>query len=132
MTDSLKICADLYMLKIVQSDVLEKKFKGCYAESEINVVEMVDMTTATVQAFLAYLYYFDTDKAADSSTIAVEVFQASHKYNVSSLKEEMKRFLLTKPDKWFEVEAALELFLFARNLEEENELKMRAVQLIKM
>lgn len=70
------------MLRIVQSYVLEKNFKGSYAESETNVVEMVDMTTASVKAFLAYLYYFYTDKAVASSNIAIEVFQASHKYNV--------------------------------------------------
>lgn len=111
---------------------MEKNFKGCYAESETNVVEMVDMTTESVKAFLAYLYYFDINKAVASSKTAVEVFQASHKYNVSSLEKQIRGILVTKPDNWFDVDAALDLFLFARNLENGDELKLRAVKLIKL
>lgn len=90
------------------------------------------MSEASVKAFLAYLYYSELEKATKNCATALEIFQASLDYNIAALQGFMRTTLLTKPDNWYNVEVALKLFLFARNLDDGAELKMRAVKLLKL
>lgn len=116
---------------VLRSPVLAALFQSGMEETATNTIVMAGMTEAAVRAFLSYLYTSDTTEAQASCEIALEVFQAGHRYLIPELENAMKNFFLFKSLDFFNVECALRLFLFVRNLEMYSNLKEIAVLILK-
>ncbi len=115
-----------------QSEVLRSMLLSDMKENESKEVLMDDMTLEGVKAFLGYLYYRGKDSAKENCGIAVELLKAGNKYLIESLEMTMKEILMEKQCSWFEVDAALTLFFFASKVECHKDLKMKAIQVLKM
>lgn len=105
-------------------------------ESKNNRVEINDMSEVGIRAFLAYIYLWETKEATQNSRIALELLKAGHKYDILDMEQCMRNLLLTKGSEWYKdeddnVEVALDLFLFVRNLEGEEALKMKSIEALK-
>lgn len=105
-------------------------FNGSFKESKTNKIEMPDMSEAAVKAFLAYFYHREVP--VSDSDVALELYKAAHKYNIPTLQELIKTQFHSKPNDWFDVETVVCLFLFTRNLDSEEDLKTKAVKLIRL
>ncbi len=113
------------------STVLDVMFQTQMKESKTSTVEMPDMSEQSVRAFLEYLYLWEVKAANKSSLIAFELLHAGHKYDIKKLEESMEKILLSKESIWYNVDVAMKLFLFARNHPEGDQLKMKAIQVLK-
>lgn len=91
-------------------------------------IDMSDLSEEGVRALLSYLYYWDIDNATESCDIAFQLFVAGHKFDIARLKKCMKDLLLSKHVSWFQKEVAFKLFLFSRNLRQEEDLVAKALQ----
>lgn len=100
-------------------------------ESKTNQIEMVDMSEQGVQAFLEYLYKSEKSLAEQNPQVALELLEAAHKYDIPHLEGNMKHLFLEKSNDWFNVDVALHLFLFARNICDYEHLKIKCVQVLK-
>lgn len=117
---------------IAQSPVMAAMFESDMKEAATNTIEMPEIQEASLRAFLRYLYYGDTTEAEDSCAVALEMMELGHKYNVEDLEKCMRNILMKKPFEWFNAKCAFLLFLFARNLQDYTNLKLKAVQVLKM
>jgi len=100
-------------------------------EKKTSKIHLDDVSAECVKALLEYLYTFKLSVARDSSVISVELFQVSHKYHICQLEQELKKIFASQVDTWYEVDSALKLFQFARNVEEHKELKQKCVEVLK-
>lgn len=96
-------------------------------------VEVKDISEDGLKAFLAYLYYSDTSRPNISCSVALELLQASRKYQVSDMEKSMQDLLLQKTVQWFDVVSSIKLFLLATNfpLEIREKLKRKAAHALK-
>lgn len=146
-TDAVIIAKDGVQVKChkgmlgAQSSVLKTMMQQTkMKEANTGIVEMLDMGEDSVRAFLAYLYHWDDTAARNDSQVAFDLFHAGHKYDVPSLEKTMEKVFLSKPSQWFDVEVALKLFLFARNLASNSlskdkgprQLKLKAFKVLKL
>lgn len=115
----------------VRSPVFKAMFESDMEEKITSNVEMVEMTEVGVRAFLAYLYYMDTKDAQKNCEVALELLEASHKYDIEEMEKTLKGIIINKDNVWFTVDMVLKLFLFARNLEGGADLKTKAVRVLK-
>lgn len=116
---------------VAQSPVLAAIFRTMRRQMATSTVK-IPMTETALRAFLAFRYYEEVTVAKNNCEIAFQLFEAGHKYCIGKLEEAMKDIFLEKPTFWFNVQDAFKLFLFARNLENCGELKVKAAQVLKM
>lgn len=123
-------CHKVYLM--VRSPVLKAMFKS---EATTSTLKMEAMTEASVRAFLAYLYHSDTTEARKVSEVALEMFEAGHKYDVEGLEDAMEGIIVGKNDKeWFTLDMVIRLFMFARKFDEfrADFLKTKAVNVLSL
>ncbi len=124
----------MFYFPLGNSPVFQTMFKGdSFKEGQTRSVTLANMTEKGVVALLNYLYSIDSDDydAEWESDICMELLQASEQFSMSNLQETMKRVLLGKPDNWFQVDTALHVFCFSRNVENCQELKDKCIQVLK-
>ncbi|ODM94883.1 BTB/POZ domain-containing protein, partial [Orchesella cincta] len=112
------------------SPVLDVMLKGNFKENRENRIEMSDMSEDSVQAFLAYVYCWETFEASENPAIAYELLKTSHKYEINNLESCMINLILSKPIKWLQVDVAIELFFFSRCLKSWANVTSRAINAI--
>lgn len=98
------------------SPVFRRMFESGMKESTGNKIEMEGISEMGVRALLAYFYHRGIEGICGSSEVAVEVLQAAEKYDIKSLKDEVREIFMAKPSSWFCVDAAVGLFVFAKAL----------------
>jgi len=91
----------------------------------------VEMSEEGVSAFLKYIYYSNLDDALKNGSIALELLKAGQKYDMALLEEAVKRIFKGKPVGWFDVELAIHLFLWSRQMDDYEDVKIKAVQVLK-
>ncbi|ODM88776.1 BTB/POZ domain-containing protein [Orchesella cincta] len=116
----------------VNSTVLAAMLDSNMKESKSSQIELLDVTEPCVKALLEYLYTFKITQGRKSSKLAVEMFQVAHKYDISQLEKEMAQILLERANSWYDVNAALDLFRFSRNVEEHKTIKLKCVQVLQL
>ncbi|CAL8085337.1 unnamed protein product [Orchesella dallaii] len=114
------------------SSVLKAMLENNFQESKSNEIIMDDVSEEGVKALLEYIYTWEITEAVRSSKVAVELFQVAHKYDIKQLEEKLARMILQRGNKWFQVDATIDLFRFARKIEANSgDLKDKAVQALR-
>ncbi|CAL8130887.1 unnamed protein product [Orchesella dallaii] len=116
----------------VNSPVLAAMLESGLEESKSSRIELVDVSENCVKALLEYLYTFKITQSRKCSILAVELFQVAHKYDIRQLEEDLAHILLAQVNSWYDVNAALDLFRFARNVEEHCSLKLKCVEVLQL
>ncbi|CAG7833110.1 unnamed protein product, partial [Allacma fusca] len=98
------------------SDVFAAMFEADMRERNQKVVEIDDMTPATVGILLKYLYCRELREIHESTQIAVDLLRAADKYNIKDLQQTCEDILLaTAPDR-FTISTALDAYLCGNQL----------------
>ncbi len=105
---------------------------GSFKEGVTHQIVMDDMSENGVNAFLAYLYYWNLDVPLADPKVALELLRVSHKYDITSLEKAARHILIGKPVEWFDVSTVIQLFFFSKNLETYSQLKIKALCMLKM
>ncbi len=95
---------------------------------------MKNMSEECVKALLDYVYCRRLEKAVNNFEIALNLLKASFKYELEDLKENMKEIFMWKRSDdfvWFSIKNSIKLFLLAKNLEEVDNLRDKAVRVLK-
>ncbi|CAL8130883.1 unnamed protein product [Orchesella dallaii] len=116
----------------VNSSVFAAMLESGLEESRSSRIELVDVSETCVKALLEYLYTFRITQSRKCSVLAVELFQVAHKYDIQQLEEELAQILQAQVNSWYNVNAALDLFRFARNVKEHNSLKLKCVEVLQL
>ncbi|CAL8130885.1 unnamed protein product [Orchesella dallaii] len=116
----------------VNSSVLGAMLESGLEESKSSRIELVDVSENCVKALLEYLYTFKITQSRKCSILTVELFQVAHKYDIRQLEEELAQILQAQVNSWYDVNAALDLFRFARNVVEHNNLKLKCVEVLQL
>lgn len=113
--------------------VFRAMFENDMEEAKKGEIEMPEMSEGGVRAFLAYLYYRDEEVPNAKCGIALELMIAGHKYDVQSLENDMTKKLLYMSRKWYEtdLDVAVKLYLFARNVKGGDQLKKKAISVMR-
>ncbi|CAL8108224.1 unnamed protein product [Orchesella dallaii] len=114
-------CHSQVFERMFQTDCKEVQEKSC----------PTSLSEAGVNALLKFLYYSDLDDATKSSSISLELLKTAHEYDMALLEIAMKRMLLGKSNDWFDWDVVLLLFQFALKVEDYQDLKGKAVEVIK-
>ncbi|CAL8108211.1 unnamed protein product [Orchesella dallaii] len=114
-------CHSQVFERMFQTDCKEVREKSC----------PTNLTEEAVNALLKFLYYSDLDDATKSPSISLELLKTAHEYDMATLEIAMKRLLLAKSNDWFELDMVLLLFQFALKVEGYQDLKGKAVEVIK-
>ncbi len=118
---------------MANSPVFRAMFQTDMNEAKSCKVEIQEMNEDVVRAFLAYLYYRDETQAILRFGVAFQLLMAGHKYQIPDLVNAMSAILIYKPIEWYDdVNLAVKQYLFARNLEDGNDLKIKALIAMKM
>ncbi|CAL8108198.1 unnamed protein product [Orchesella dallaii] len=112
------------------SQVFERMFETDCKEVQEKTCQM-HITEGAVNALLKFLYYSDLDDATKSSSISLELLKIAHEYDIGSLEIAMKNTLLDKKNVWFDWDVVLLLFQFAFKVEGYQDLKEKAVAVMK-
>ncbi|ODM89729.1 BTB/POZ domain-containing protein [Orchesella cincta] len=92
------------------------------------------LTEGAVNALLKFLYYSNLNDPINSCSIALELLKVAHEYDIESLEKVMKRMFLVAESSilWFDVDVMLLLFQHSMRAEGYEDLKMKAVQVMKL
>lgn len=121
------------LFSVGNSPVFQTMFKGdSFKEGHTKTVTLENMSEKGVVAMLNYLYCIDFEEKDLGSEIYMELLQASEQYSMSNLQQTMKQVLLNKPCDWFQVDLALQVFCFSRNVENCQELKQKCIKVLKL
>ncbi|CAL8092027.1 unnamed protein product [Orchesella dallaii] len=112
------------------SPVLSVMLQTDCKESKENAYEL-GLSEDGVKAFLEFIYYGNMDRPNERPTIALELFEAAHKYNVQAMEKAIKNMLLRKQTTWFPIDVALQLFVLTNQTNSYPDLKWRVLQVIK-
>jgi len=97
-------------------------------ENRENCVK-IEASEEGIKALLKFLYYDDLEEAFSSPTIAIELLDLAHFYDVKPLEEAMKK-LLGKKEDWMNVDDALNLLLATEGKSGLESLNKRASRLV--
>lgn len=103
-------------------------------ESRPNMIDLTETSEEGVQVLLNYIYSSEMESTMflkESSSVAFELLQAAHKYEIDGLEIAMKKVFLKRNEDWYDVEVAMNLFLFARNVNGYDDLKTKCVKVLK-
>ncbi|CAL8076037.1 unnamed protein product, partial [Orchesella dallaii] len=89
-----------------------------------NKIEMPDVSKECVESLIGYFYSMEITKAEKCSSLAVELFQVAHKYEVTALEEKISGMLLLRSNSWYDVDAAVGLLHFVKGVETSSGAKM--------
>ncbi|ODM93550.1 BTB/POZ domain-containing protein [Orchesella cincta] len=116
-----------------RSPVFDRMLANDMVETAKSTCEMEGMSESGVNAFLKYIYYFDFQSPLKNAQIALELLEAGHKYDVSSLETMMKEIFTKKTSaEWLGAEVAMKLFLWTLKVDGYENLKQQAVRVIKV
>ncbi|ODM94795.1 Kelch repeat and BTB domain-containing protein 12, partial [Orchesella cincta] len=101
-------------------------------ESTENSCHVQGVPEEGVKAFLKYVYYGDVEDANGSQRIAFGMMEMGHRYDIGSLERAMKDILLRLPTASFDASVALWMFSFAMKVEGCEDLKEKAIEVIKL
>ncbi|ODM92145.1 BTB and MATH domain-containing protein 42 [Orchesella cincta] len=101
-----------------------------FIESKSGRIELLDVSKDCIKAALEYFYTFKITQARKSSKLAVELFKFAHKYDVNLLEKQLVSILLRQDDSLYDIDTTLELFTFARCLEDYSNLKIKAFEVM--
>ncbi|CAL8132375.1 unnamed protein product [Orchesella dallaii] len=113
-----------------RSKVFAAMFSTSCEETTNNQVKL-PISHAGADAFLKYLYYSDIEVAMRSPTLAMDLLELGHKYDIYSLEISMKRILLGNDNWWYSADNALRLFDWSCKVKEHNDLKEKALDVIR-
>ncbi|CAL8130839.1 unnamed protein product [Orchesella dallaii] len=122
-------CHQCYLA--VRSPVLSTMLKSQPQNTKSIRIEMLDVSEDCVKALLTYLYTLETTEPFQNCRLAVELFQVSHKYEISSLGNHLGGMFSEKSNKWFDANAALDLFRFTRQSEKFTQIKLQMISVLK-
>ncbi len=105
------------------SEVFQKMFESGMQEARESKIEMEGISENGVRALLAYLYHRETKAVNESSEIALELLEASEKYYIENLRDDVRNIMLARKSCWFEVDTALSLYIFVKKLCPDEEIK---------
>ncbi|ODM89270.1 Kelch-like protein 36 [Orchesella cincta] len=114
----------------VQSPVLDRMLQMDCKETREGCVKMVASGNG-VKAFLKFLYYADLCDAFESPGVATELLELAHVYDVKPLEKALKTLFAKRADEWFDMDGALNLLICAVKKDGMEELKEKALRLIK-
>ncbi|CAL8132390.1 unnamed protein product [Orchesella dallaii] len=113
-----------------QSKVFTTMFNTACEETTNNQVKL-PISHAGVDAFLKFLYYSDVEAALGSPTLAMDLLELGHKYDISPLQSKMKKILSGRKNWWYSADNALRLFEWSCKVTEHKDLKKKAVDVIR-
>ncbi|CAL8139432.1 unnamed protein product [Orchesella dallaii] len=118
------------------SPVLKASLENNFAESKNSKIEMPDVSKECVESLIGYFYTMDIPEAEKCSSLAVELYQISHKYEVTALEKKISVMLLLRSNSWYGVEAAVELLQFVKRVETSSgadmtKMKAKVLQVLK-
>lgn len=117
---------------MANSPVFLAMFQTEMKEAKSCEIEIQEMNEEVVRAFLAYLYYRDESQPDLKFEIAFQLLTAGHKYQIPDLVNAMTAILSCKPIVWYnDVDFAVKQYLFAKNLEDGDDLKTKALLAMK-
>jgi len=102
-----------------------------FQESKSNRIEMPDVSEECVKAMLEFIYSMKLTEPFNCSMVAVELFHMAHKYDICLLEEKLAEMLPQRATKWYNVNAAVDLFRFVRNVDKYGSLKKKMIQVLK-
>ncbi|CAL8105131.1 unnamed protein product [Orchesella dallaii] len=108
----------------VHSPVLKACMEN-FEESKTNKIQSA-FSGGCVQALLEFVYTLEIQKAIECSKLAVELFQASHYYEMVQLEGMLSEMMLQKGNSWFDVNSAIELFRFVGKIETSSSAKLKS------
>ena len=95
-------------------------------------VNLNDISEKGVKALLDFIYCRELFTPESEPAICFELFYAADKYDIKELRKAVVPMLLQKPSSWFDDETAFLLYALSRNCEQYEDLKIKALQIIKM
>ncbi|CAL8132378.1 unnamed protein product [Orchesella dallaii] len=113
-----------------QSKVFTTMFNTACEETTNNQVKL-PISHAGADAFLKYLYYSDIEAAMGSPTLAMDLLELGHKYDISPLESEMKKILAGSKNWWYSADNALRLFDWSCKVTMHGDLTKKAVDVIR-
>ncbi|CAL8132411.1 unnamed protein product [Orchesella dallaii] len=113
-----------------QSKVFTTMFNTACEETTNNQVKL-PISHAGADAFLKFLYYSDVEAALGSPTLAMDLLELGHKYDISPLESKMKKILSGSKNWWYSADNALRLFDWSCKVTEHGDLKKKAVDVIR-
>ncbi|CAL8132414.1 unnamed protein product [Orchesella dallaii] len=113
-----------------QSKVFTTMFNTTCEETKSNQVKL-PISYDGADAFLKFLYYSDVEAALGSPTLAMDLLELGHKYDISPLESKMKTILLGRNNWWYSADNALRLFYWSCKVTEHEDLKKKAVDVIR-
>lgn len=122
----------LYFCCVAHSAVFIPMLQGQFEEGRSREIKMDDMSDRGVRAFLNFLYCRDMVVPYENSKIAVELLLASHKYQITTLENAMKALVTVKPWDWFDIPSAIQLYFFAKKVDNLSQLKDKAFVVLKL
>ncbi|CAL8132387.1 unnamed protein product [Orchesella dallaii] len=113
-----------------QSKVFTAMFNTACEETTKNQVKL-PISREGADAFLKFLYCSDVEAALGSPTLAMDLLEFGHKYDISPLETKMKKILSDKTNWWYSADNALRLFDWNCKVKEHKDLKKKAVDVIR-
>lgn len=116
---------------VEQSPVFKAMLERSTKKSGTATVNMDGITDDNLEALLAFLYYDDATEAEKNSEVALELLEVGRRFEIEELIDAMKAIILDEYDAWFSMDMAMKLFTLAWNLTDGEELKEKAVNILK-
>ncbi|CAL8105947.1 unnamed protein product [Orchesella dallaii] len=113
-----------------QSKVFATMFNTACEETTNNQVKL-PISHAGADAFLKFLYYSDVEAAVRSPTLAMDLLELGHKYDISPLESKMKKILSIRKNWCYSADDALRLFDWSCKVTAHGDLKKKAVDVIR-
>ena len=92
-------------------------FEADMKEKHQKVVEINDMTPATVGILLKYLYCRELREIHENAQMAVDLLRAADKYNIKDLQQTCETIILGTPPDRFTISTALDAYLCGHRLQ---------------
>ncbi|ODM89636.1 BTB/POZ domain-containing protein 8 [Orchesella cincta] len=100
-------------------------------ESREKVIKL-NMSAKGVEALLKFIYYSNLDDPMKSSSIAFELLEIGHQYEILGLENAMRNILLGQKCEWFEIDAVVLLYLWTLKVDGNEDLKWKALLAFKL
>ncbi len=122
--------------ELLASNKWQKKLENDLKESTRRPIAMrMELSEECVKGFLEWNHCKQVPKAVgEKFDLALELLKAGREYEVKELETEMEKILMSKGTKdmeYFSVVAALNLYLYAKDVEELKGLRDKAVRILK-
>ncbi|CAL8124380.1 unnamed protein product [Orchesella dallaii] len=114
--------ASPFFSRMVQTDMKESNQNQCKLQGS---------TKEGLSALLKFIYYQDVQEMLASSTLCVEALHIALLYDIPTLANWVRDTMLWKPTRWWDLEGAVNLFLRVRLEDGYENLKEKAVQIVK-